>query len=252
VPGAGPGGAAAAPAPDPAAATGSLADSSPAQIATGYGALTRAAALAPPGAEGLFFLPHLMGERGPQPNPLARGALVGLTLRHRREHVARAVLEGTVFQIRRVVEAAAQRSGATPRAGIVCGGATRSPLWMQVLADVSGLALRAPAVVECGALGAALLGGVAAGQLTLEQGQRQLARPGQRYGPEPAAAARYASLYARYCELDDLLMPWFERHAAHTAHAEAVERAGPAGQPAGGQDDADHAGHADEAKEHDA
>jgi xylulokinase len=187
-------------------------------IAASYDALTREAAGVVPGAEGLFCLPHLMGERGPQPDPLARGALVGLTLRHRRPHVVRAVLEGTVFQIRRVLEA---RLGVTPRedgaapavtGGVVCGGAARSALWLQLLVDVTGLTLRVPAAVECGALGAAMLGGVAAGLRTLEEAQARMTRIDRTLTPDPATAARYEPLYARYCELDDLLLPWFNKN----------------------------------------
>ena len=90
-------------------------------VSASYDALVEAAAGVPPGAEGLFFLPHLMGERGPRPDPLARGALVGLTLLHGRGHVVRAVLEGTAFQIRRLLEErlgeARLREGTAPRCG---------------------------------------------------------------------------------------------------------------------------------------
>jgi sugar (pentulose or hexulose) kinase len=107
-----------------------------------------------------------MGERGPESDPLARGALVGLTLRHGRGHVTRAVMEGTAFQLRRVVEARVQEGRAVaPMGGVACGGAARSPLWIQALADVLRLPLRVPFIVEAAALGAAILGGVAAGAL---------------------------------------------------------------------------------------
>lgn len=195
-----------------------------------YDALTQEANDVPPGAEGLFFLPHLMGERGPQADPLARGALVGLTLRHGRPHVVRAVLEGTTFQIRRLLEARADR--AIPIGGVVCGGAARSVLWMQILADVTGLPLRAPAVVEAGTLGAAILGGVAAGLLSLETGLARMVRDGSRYAPRAAASARYDALYAHYCRLDDLLAPWFRAEGAQgmrgnerAERAEGAERA---------------------------
>jgi sugar (pentulose or hexulose) kinase len=154
------------------------------------------------------------------PSPLARGALVGLTLRHDRSHAARAVLEGTVFQIRRVVDAVAARSGHAPLSGVVCGGATRSALWMQVLADVTGMTLRIPAVVESGALGAAIIGGAAAGLFTAEDGQRRLVRHGARFAPDAERAARYATLYARYCSLDDLLLPWFNANPNDAENAE--------------------------------
>jgi sugar (pentulose or hexulose) kinase len=148
-----------------------------------------------------------MGERGPRPDPLACGALVGLTLRHRRAHVVRAVLEGTVFQVRRVLDARA--GAALPASGIACGGAARSALWMQILADVTGIRLRVPAVAECGALGAAILGGAAAGRFGVDHAAARMTRCARTYAPDPSAAAGYAALYTRYCRLDDLLSPWY-------------------------------------------
>jgi xylulokinase len=176
-----------------------------------YDPLTQPAADVPPGAEGLIFLPHLMGERGPQADPLARGALIGLTLRHGRAHMVRAVLEGTAFHLRRLLEAQAAEHWSTvgPTAGVACGGAARSPLWMQLLADITHMALRVPAVVEAGVLGAAILGGVAAGILTRDSARSQMAHVGSTYTPSAPLAPRYNALYARYCQLDDMLAPWF-------------------------------------------
>ncbi|HEU5316141.1 MAG TPA: FGGY family carbohydrate kinase [Chloroflexota bacterium] len=183
----------------------------PADVSGSYARLTAQAEEVAPGAEGLFFLPHLMGERGPVSDPLARGALVGLTLRHGRGHVTRAVMEGTAFQLRRVIEArVAEGRAAAPSGGIACGGAARSALWMQLLADVTRVPLRVPAVVEAGALGAAILGGVAAGVLASpEEAQARMIGTGASYAPDEQGAAQYDALYARYCRLDDLLAPWF-------------------------------------------
>jgi xylulokinase len=156
-----------------------------------------------------------MGERGPVAEPLAQGALVGLTLRHGRAHVTRAVLEGTAIQIRRLLEANAglPRTGGAgaggPACGAVCGGGARSPLWMQILADVTGLPLRAPAEVEAGALGAAILAAAAVQGADPGVVQAQMVRPGATYAPHPPAVAEYQPVYDRYCQLDDLLLPWF-------------------------------------------
>jgi xylulokinase len=174
-----------------------------------YDALTQAAAEVAPGAEGLFFLPHLMGERGPQADPLARGALIGVTLRHGRPQIVRAILEGTAFHLRRLLEAQAPGPAGRPIAGVACGGAARSALWMQLLADVSGLVLRVPAVAEAGVLGAAILGGVAAGVLPRDTARSRMTRVGPTYTPNTALAPRYDALYARYCQLDDMLAPFF-------------------------------------------
>jgi xylulokinase len=181
-------------------------------LTASYEALTHQAAEITPGSEGLFFLPHLMGERGPQPEPLARGGLVGFTLRHGRPHVVRAVLEGTALHLRRLIEACtADRwpNADGPRSGVACGGAARSALWMQVLADVTRLEYRVPVVVEAAALGAAMLGGAAVGLLSLAVAPTRMVRIACSYRPEPRVAARYDRIYERYCALDDLLAPWY-------------------------------------------
>jgi xylulokinase len=180
-------------------------------VPASYDTLTRQAEAAPLGAEGLFFLPHLMGERGPQADPLARGALVGLTLRHGRPQIVRAVLEGTAFHLRRLLEArtASHWTEGGPRAGATCGGVARSPFWMQLLADITQLPLRVPVVVEAGVLGAAILGGVATGVVSQDTASSQMVRTGRTYVPNSASVPRYDALYARYCQLDDLLAPWF-------------------------------------------
>ena len=81
---------------------------------------------------------------------------------------------------------------------------------MQLLADITGMVVRVPAVVEAGVLGAAILGGVAAGTLTRASASAQMAHVGPTYTPNPALTLRYNALYARYCQLDDMLAPWFQ------------------------------------------
>jgi xylulokinase len=180
-------------------------------VSGSYEAMTALAEQVPLGAEGLFFLPHLMGERGPVADPLARGALAGLTLRHGRSHVTRAVIEGTAYQLRKLIEArVAERGGSGPSGGVACGGAARSALWMQTIADVTRVPLRVPAEIEAAALGAAILGGVAGGVLpSMEEAQQRMVKSGTSYTPEHVRAQQYDALYARYCRLDDLLAPWF-------------------------------------------
>ncbi len=97
---------------------------------------------------------------------------------------------------------------------MVCGGGARSDLWVRLLADVTALPLRVPAVVEAGVLGAAILGGVAAGAHTLEGGRDAMVGPARPVAPDPGAAARYGALFERYRDLDDLLSPWFQRQGA--------------------------------------
>jgi xylulokinase len=128
----------------------------------GYDELTTAAAAWAPGAEGLLFLPYLSGERTPYPDPDARGAFVGLELRHDRGALTRAVLEGVAFGLRDGLDLV-EGLGGRPELGRVSGGGARSDLWLQIVASALELPLERVAVDEGAAFGAALLGGVAAG-----------------------------------------------------------------------------------------
>jgi len=116
----------------------------------------------PPGSRGLIFLPYLSGERTPIWNPNARGVLFGLTLTHARGDVARAFLEGGAYCVRDCLEVFKSR-GLEVSEVRVTGGGAKSGLWRKIMADVLGLTLRTPNVEEASCLGAAILGGVAAG-----------------------------------------------------------------------------------------
>jgi xylulokinase len=115
----------------------------------------------PPGADGLIFLPYLAGERTPHADPDATGAFVGLTLRHNRGALTRAVLEGVAFGLRDSLDLTKELGG-TPELGRVSGGGARSALWTRIIASVLELPLEPVAVDEGAAFGAAILGGVAA------------------------------------------------------------------------------------------
>lgn len=115
-----------------------------------------------PGAEGLLFAPYLAGERTPYPDPAARGMLAGLTLRHDRGALARAVMEGVAFGLADGLDRVAAL-GARSTVARVSGGGARSRLWLQIVASVLDVSLERTAVDEGAAFGAALLGGVAGG-----------------------------------------------------------------------------------------
>jgi xylulokinase len=130
-----------------------------------YEELLSGAAEWEPGVEGLLFAPYLAGERTPHADPGARGAFAGLSLRHDRGALARAVLEGVAFGLRDALDLVADMSHPPrrPSAGRVSGGGGRSELWLQIVASVLEMPLEATVVDEGAAYGAALLGGVAAG-----------------------------------------------------------------------------------------
>jgi xylulokinase len=122
-----------------------------------------------PGSEGLIFLPYLTGERTPHPDPLARAAWVGLTVRHTRAHMTRAVLEGVAFGIKdsfTLIQKAGLGSIDQVR---ISGGGAKSMLWRQIIADVLGVELVTVNTTEGAAYGAALLAGVGAGSFNTVQ-----------------------------------------------------------------------------------
>lgn len=117
----------------------------------------------PAGSEGLFFLPYLTGERTPHPDPLARGAFIGMTTRHTRGHMTRAVLEGVAFGLKdsfTLIDNAGLPEKFEVR---ISGGGAKSPIWQQIIADVLGAPLVNINTTEGGAFGAAILASVGAG-----------------------------------------------------------------------------------------
>lgn len=127
-----------------------------------YFLLTDEAALAGPGAEGLFFLPYLTGERTPHFDPDARGAWIGLTVRHGRPHLIRSVIEGATFAMRDSLELI--REVGTPIEQIrLSGGGARNALWKQIQADIYGVDVTTLNSTEGPAFGVALLALVGTG-----------------------------------------------------------------------------------------
>jgi xylulokinase len=128
----------------------------------GYEQLVGEAEAWPAGTEGLLFAPYLAGERTPHADPDARGAFAGLSLRHDRGALVRAVLEGVACGLRDSLDLIAEL-GDAPQRGRVSGGGARSELWLRIVASALELPLERVAVEEGAAYGAALLGGVAGG-----------------------------------------------------------------------------------------
>ncbi|MCL7452552.1 MAG: FGGY-family carbohydrate kinase, partial [Anaerolineae bacterium] len=177
-----------------------------------YDALLAAAAHILPGSEGLLFLPYLTGERTPHPDPLARGAFVGLTLRHSQAHLTRAVLEGVAFGLRDSL-ALMQSAGLQEiRQVRVSGGGAQSPLWRQILADVLGVELVTVNTSEGAAYGAALLAGVGAELWPDVDGAcRATIRQTGTTEPNPAVGAEYDRCYGLYRQLYPALRESFHQ-----------------------------------------
>ncbi len=169
--------------------------------------LLEEAATAPAGAGGLLFLPYLAGERWPLHDPAARGAFVGLTLRHRRAHLVRAVLEAAAFALRHVA-APAVAAGLPFRELRVTGGTAASGLWNQVKADVTGVEVAVPRVAEASVAGAAVLAAMGIGLVPdARAGIEALVRVAERLAPDPAAQVVYDRLAPEYEELHARLAP---------------------------------------------
>jgi xylulokinase len=176
-----------------------------------YDELVADAAAWSPGVEGLLFQPYLAGERTPHPDPFARGAFVGLSLRHDRGALARAVLEGVAFGLRDSLELL-RGLGVDATVGRISGGGARSELWLRIVSAVLDLPLERTAVEDGAAFGAALLGGVASGTFAdAAEAVAACVRVVDRVEPHPAWRDLYADAYARYVALYPALLPLEER-----------------------------------------
>jgi gluconokinase len=166
------------------------------------------AARVPAGSGGLIMLPYLLSERAPHWSAVARGAYIGLTNAHRREHLIRAALEGVCHQLALVLRSmrAAGNEVVEIRAS---GGFARSPLWRQMLADALGLEIHFPAGHEGSSFGAALLGMQALGMIESVDVAADLVHIHETVRPDPAAAAVYAALLPIFDELYTALAPTY-------------------------------------------
>jgi xylulokinase len=154
------------------------------------------------GCEGLLFLPYLSGERTPHPDPLARGAFTGLTVRHGMAHLTRAVLEGVAFGLRDGFELIKSAGLASIDQVRVSGGGARSPLWRQILADVFNAELVTVNTTEGAAYGAALLAGVGVGAWSdVDAACRATVRATGSTQPQPQQVGQYEKIYTLYRQL---------------------------------------------------
>jgi xylulokinase len=178
-----------------------------------FDALLAPAGEVPPGSEGLLFLPYLTGERTPHPDPMARGAFVGLTVRHTQAHLTRAVLEGVAFGLRDSFELMQSAGLAEIRQVRVSGGGARSALWRQILADVLNAELVTVNTTEGAAYGAALLAATGTGVFPdVDSACAATIRITGSTVPGPASAA-YQEVYPLYRDLYPALRPTFNAAA---------------------------------------
>ena len=181
---------------------------------TPYEQLLAEAEQVPPGAGGLAFLPHLTGERCPHPDPDARGGFIGLTSRHTRAHLTRAVVEGVTLTMRQILDIFADVGVAAQRIRLGGGGA-KTPFWRQLQADIYNTPTELPTTEEGPALGAALLAGVGAGAWAdIRAACAQALGVTETRDPDPARASTYNELLAEQTHLYPALHQHFAALAA--------------------------------------
>jgi len=163
-----------------------------------YRDLDREAEMIPPGSEGLRALDTWQGSRTPYRDPSSRGSFWGLSLGHKRAHLYRALLEAVAFGGRQIIEVM-QEASVKVEDIVACGGGRRSPLWMQIHADVLGKSITVLNEPNAAALGAAICSAVATGFYSdLRQAAEALAHPGPTFTPNPTRQLIYNTGYSDY------------------------------------------------------
>jgi len=153
----------------------------------------------PPGANGLFFLPHFNGTTCPNLDPRSLGAFLGLNDTTRKEDMARAVIEGLDYAFLDMLRALETGAGRKAETITAIGGGTRNEFWMQNKADIAGLPIVTLEIEEATALGAAMLAGVGAGVYAdLLEAARRVHRPGRMFEPDTKLASFYDEMFGLY------------------------------------------------------
>lgn len=155
----------------------------------------------PAGCNGVVSLDHFQGNRTPHTDPLSRGAITGLTLMHGRGHIFRSLVEAVCYGTEMVLEAM-RANGYSPESIVVAGGPTKSSLWLQCHADVSGLPFVLTKVGDAPALGSAILASVVAGLYPdVASAIQSMVKIEKVVHPDPEQYARYRKHYAAYKQL---------------------------------------------------
>lgn len=151
---------------------------------------------------GLYFLPHLAGERTPYMDAGSKAGFWGLTLRHDRGHMVRAVMEGVIFSMRMCLDLLLELGIQVERV-VASGGGTRHPLWMQLMADILGQPVYKTETPAASATGAAILAGLSVGVYPDAQTacQRLVRWSSEIFQPDPSSVDLYNQSYLTFCKL---------------------------------------------------
>jgi xylulokinase len=175
-----------------------------------YGLLNREIASVPAGSEGLVFLPFFSGSILPEWNPDARGVILGLTLSHTRQHIARSIMEGTSYVLKDVVNHLT-KIGHEPKRIVLAGGGSRAEVWRRIKTDVINRSTVSCLKADVTALGAAMTGAVAAGfYRTLDEAVRGIVRTSRELSPGRKEVRTYERTYLLYREAYETLKPVFK------------------------------------------
>jgi xylulokinase len=179
-----------------------------------FSALGEMAEAVSAGADGLLFLPYLNGERTPHMDAGARGAFIGLNLKHTTAHLARAIMEGVAFSVRQAYDICVS-TDTEPETRVISGGGAESSIWRQILTDVFNRPLVKSLRHEQAALGAAMLAGIGIGhygddpQRSMDAASQQIAQYDAPLQPDSAASRLYAERYEQFTRLYPLLKTEF-------------------------------------------
>lgn len=174
-----------------------------------YFLLDKQAEMVPAGANGLVYLPYLMGERTPHLDPDCRGVFFGLSAKHTRQDLLRAVMEGVTFSLKDCLSVL-KEMGVVPDSMLACGGGGSSALWRQMLADIFGCKVKTVASKESAALGAAILAGVGAGIFeSVPAACEKLIKENPAQLPIAENSLKYENTYALYKALYPALKEQF-------------------------------------------
>ena len=174
--------------------------------------LESAAAGLPAGSDGLLALPYLTGVLTPYWDSNARGVLLGLSGRHGKSHMYRAILEGLAFEQRLSTVGAESVTGARTERFLVMGGGSRSPLWCQIIADILGRPVEIAREAEATCLGAGILAAVGAGHYdSATTAAAAMSGVGRSYAPDPIQSEKYDRLFDIYKDIYPALRDQFTR-----------------------------------------
>ncbi len=178
-----------------------------------YALMHEQAARIPPGSEGMFFHPYLLGERAPYWDANLRGSFVGATMRHGKAHFQRALLEGVAYSLRDCFRTIVELGLPVHEIRLIGGGA-KSPLWSQIISDIFARPVIRPTGCDA-SFGAALLAGVGVGHFASEaEAVRACTHVRDCFEPNPQNTETYARLFSLYCQIHDALAPTYAELAA--------------------------------------